>query len=268
MTTWQPLLSADLGELKRLVNTMGARILVQAVVGRTPPSPLDRFALVRTLQAGLGELADDASLLNLVPLVARPDDPTRQALLSALVARAHGATHVMAPHDAEAAEVLSEHADEVGVTVLPQPTSGSATLGVAAVHDRLARGEPIPDVVAPPAVLDELRAAVPPRSRRGFTVFFTGLSGSGKSTVANVVATRLRETGGRRVSLLDGDLVRRHLSSELGFSREDRNTNVLRIGYVASEVTKHGGIAVCAPIAPYDHIRRQNRHRTLGIGAT
>jgi sulfate adenylyltransferase len=108
-------------------------------------------------------------------------------------------------------------------------------------------------------VIVELRRTYPPRSKQGFTVFFTGLPSSGKSTLANVLITRLMEIGGRPTTLLDGDLVRKHLSSELGFSKEHRDINIRRIGWVASEITKNGGIAVCAPIAPYDRIRREVR---------
>jgi sulfate adenylyltransferase len=108
-------------------------------------------------------------------------------------------------------------------------------------------------------VEEELRKSSPPRARQGFTVFFTGLSGSGKSTVANVLLVKLLEMGGRPVTLLDGDLVRKHLSSELGFSKEHRDINIRRIGFVASEITKNGGIAICAPIAPYDSVRKDVR---------
>jgi sulfate adenylyltransferase len=117
----------------------------------------------------------------------------------------------------------------------------------------------VPDWFSFPEVLDELRKAYPPRSRQGFTVFFTGLSGSGKSTVARALTVRLMEMGGRRVSLLDGDIVRTHLSSELGFSKAHRDINIRRIGFVASEITKHGGTAICAPIAPYRATRRAVR---------
>jgi len=110
-----------------------------------------------------------------------------------------------------------------------------------------------------PPVEKELLKSSPPRHQQGFTVFFTGLSGSGKSTIANVLLVKLLEVGGRPVTLLDGDLVRKHLSSELGFSKEHRDINIRRIGFVASEITKNGGIAICAPIAPYDHIRKENR---------
>jgi len=110
------------------------------------------------------------------------------------------------------------------------------------------------------AAKEEHRLAFPSKDEAGLTLFFTGLSGSGKSTIARLVFARLLEKGGaRKISLLDGDLVRKHLSSELGFSREHRNINVLRIGYVASEVTRHGGVAICAPIAPYDEIRKEVR---------
>ena len=105
----------------------------------------------------------------------------------------------------------------------------------------------------------ELRRSFPPRHKQGVTIFFTGLSGSGKSTIANVLMTKFLETGGRPVTLLDGDLVRKHLSSELGFSKEHRDINIRRIGYVASEITKNGGIAICAPIAPYDATRKHVR---------
>src|SRR5207253_4722945 len=120
-------------------------------------------------------------------------------------------------------------------------------------------GRDLPAWFTSPAVAAELRRSYPPRARQGLTVFFTGLSGSGKSTIANVLLARLLEMGGRPVTLLDGDIVRRHLSSELGFSKEHRDINIRRVGFVASEITKNGGIALCAPIAPYDATRREVR---------
>src|SRR6202008_2904695 len=127
------------------------------------------------------------------------------------------------------------------------------------LRNRLAEGRDIPTWFTYPQVVTELRRTYPPRHRQGFTVFFTGLSGSGKSTIANVLLVKLLEMGGRPVTLLDGDIVRKHLSSELGFSKEHRDLNILRIGYVASEITKNGGIAICAPIAPYEATRREVR---------
>ena len=134
------------------------------------------------------------------------------------------------------------------------------------LRERLARGREIPSWFTFPAVADELARSHPPRRRQGVTLLFTGLSGSGKSTIANVLLVKLLEMGGRPVTLLDGDLVRKNLSSELGFSREHRDINIRRIGYVASEITKNGGIAICAPIAPYDEVRRQVRAMIEPLG--
>jgi sulfate adenylyltransferase len=135
----------------------------------------------------------------------------------------------------------------------------------SAIVARLATRD-VPPWLFSPAELERLHEAFVPRTRQGFTVFFTGLSGSGKSTIAGALRVRLMELTGRPVTLLDGDLVRRHLSSELGFSREHRDLNILRIGWVAAEITRHGGIVVCAPIAPYDAIRKQVRAMVEAAG--
>jgi len=139
--------------------------------------------------------------------------------------------------------------------------AGARTLSLSGtqLRDRLAKGTEIPEWFTFPEVAEELRRTHPPRHEQGFTVFFTGLSGSGKSTVANVLRVKLLEMGGRPVTLLDGDVVRKNLSSELGFSKEHRDLNIRRIGFVASEITKNGGIALCAPIAPYDAVRKEVR---------
>src|SRR5690606_28632994 len=131
---------------------------------------------------------------------------------------------------------------------------------------RLQEGVDIPEWFSFPEVVAELRRTHPPRHKQGFTVFFTGLSGSGKSTIANALMVKLMEMGGRPVTLLDGDVVRKHLSSELGFSKEHRDLNILRIGYVASEITKNGGVAICAPIAPYASTRRAVRDMIEPLG--
>jgi sulfate adenylyltransferase len=132
---------------------------------------------------------------------------------------------------------------------------------------RLHEGLEIPEWFSFPAVVGELRRRYPPRNQQGFTVFFTGFSGSGKSTIANALMVKLMEMGGRPVTLLDGDIVRKNLSSELGFSKEHRDLNIRRIGYVASEITKNGGIAICAPIAPYSTTRRAVREDVEAFGA-
>jgi sulfate adenylyltransferase len=139
------------------------------------------------------------------------------------------------------------------------PGLKTVTISGTELRDRLATGREIPEWFTYPEVAAELRRTHPPRARQGFTVFFTGLSGSGKSTIANALLVKLLEMGGRPVTMLDGDLVRKHLSSELGFSKEHRDINIRRIGYVASEITKSGGIAICAPIAPYDATRKAVR---------
>jgi sulfate adenylyltransferase len=218
----------------------------------------------------------------------------REALWHAIIRKNHGCTHFIVGQDHaspaadpegepfyglyEAQELLAEYEEELGVTMLPfrmlvyvkerdqylpvdEIPEGVTTWSMSAseLNARLDDGREIPDWFTFPDVTKELRRRHPPRSKKGFTVFFTGLSGSGKSTVANVLRTKLLEAGGRSVTLLDGDIVRRNLSSELGFSKEHRDLNIQRIGFVASEITKGGGIALCAPIAPYSHVRRQNR---------
>ncbi|PYQ42820.1 MAG: adenylyl-sulfate kinase, partial [Acidobacteria bacterium] len=134
------------------------------------------------------------------------------------------------------------------------------------LRQRLAEGRDIPEWFTFPEVVKALRRTHPPRKEQGFTVFFTGLSGAGKSTIANGLLVKLLEVGGRPVTLLDGDEVRKHLSSELGFSRAHRDLNIQRIGYVASEITKNGGIAICAPIAPYDAVRKTVREMIQPVG--
>jgi sulfate adenylyltransferase len=157
--------------------------------------------------------------------------------------------------------------DDVYVPIDEVP-QGKETLSISGTELRrkLATGESIPQWFTYPEVASELRRSHPPKNRQGFTVFFTGLSGSGKSTVANAVMVKLLEIGGRPVTILDGDLVRKHLSSELGFSKEHRDLNIRRIGFVASEITKHGGIAICAPIAPYNSVRAEVRGLVAGQG--
>lgn len=209
------------------------------VIASSDPTEEDAKRLLRLqcLDAVLPAYAADRVLIWLLPLPRR-EDPVDDLLLAATAARNGGCTHVLstAPLDGGAAEAVQ---------------SFCRSLNVALVHEPIRdRDEAFPEVA-------RLLAAT--QRRRGFTLFFTGLSGSGKSTIANLVRARLLERTGRPVTLLDGDLVRQHLSSELGFSREHRDLNIRRIGFVASEITKHGGIAICAPIAPYDSIRREVR---------
>jgi sulfate adenylyltransferase len=180
------------------------------------------------------------------------------------------------PYDAQ--ELFREYESELEVEMVPfrqmvyvenraeympedEVPEGSRVLNISGTEQRrrLNEGKELPAWFTPAAVALELRRSYPPRSSQGVTVFFTGLSGSGKSTIASVLLVKLMEIGGRPVTLLDGDLVRKNLSSELGFSREHRDLNIRRIGFVAAEITKNGGVAVCAPIAPYDATRREVR---------
>jgi sulfate adenylyltransferase len=181
------------------------------------------------------------------------------------------------PYDAQ--DLFKEYEEELGVRMVPfrqmvyvedrdeympddEVPDGARVLNISGTEQRrrLNEGRELPEWFTPAAVAAELRQSYPARARQGVTVFFTGLSGSGKSTIASVVLVKLLEMGGRPVTLLDGDIVRKHLSSELGFSKEHRDINIRRIGFVASEITKNGGIAICAPIAPYDSTRREVRN--------
>lgn len=270
-----------------------ANLLVHPSVGLTKPGDIDHYVRVRCYEALLGRYPQHTVKLALLPLAMRMAGP-REALWHAIIRRNHGCTHLIVgrdhagpgadaagrpfygPYDAQ--EVVRAHEAELGVTMVPfrnmvyvedrdgflpddEVPAGSRVLNLSGteLRRRLAEGRDIPHWFTYPEVAAELQRSHPPRSHQGFTVFFTGLSGSGKSTIANVLLSRFLEMGGRPVTLLDGDIVRKHLSSELGFSRRDRDINIRRIGFVASEITKNGGIALCAPIAPYDAVRKEVR---------
>jgi sulfate adenylyltransferase len=269
-----------------------ARLLLHPVVGMTKPGDIDHYTRVRAYRAIMPLYPSGVADLALLPLAMRMAGP-REALWHGIIRKNFGCTHLIVgrdhagpgadasgvpfygPYDAQ--ELFASVADEIGVTMVPfrelryDPKRGrnvtdkepgfrtALTVSGQELRELLAAGQEIPDWFTFGSVVGELRRTHPPRLDQGFTVFFTGLSGSGKSTIANVLRVRLLEAGDRSVTLLDGDLVRRNLSSELGFSREHRDLNVYRIGYVASEITKHRGIAICAPIAPYEEVRQQVR---------
>ncbi|HEY6359522.1 MAG TPA: bifunctional sulfate adenylyltransferase/adenylylsulfate kinase [Vicinamibacterales bacterium] len=259
----------------RAARDLDASVLIHPAVGLVPPDDPDFYMLVRCWEHMLATYPDGVADLNLVPLAPRMAG-AREALWRAIVSRNYGCTHVLIPPD-HAAPVKS-HAPEIGIEAvsarrmmfvpgldayLPhdEVPAGQATrdLSPAELRALLENGGEIPDWFSFPSIVRELRHTHPPRSCQGFTVFFTGLSGSGKSTIANALLVRLMQCARRPVTLLDGDIVRKHLSSELGFSKEHRDLNIRRIGYVASEITKAGAVAICCPIAPYDQVRQEVR---------
>ncbi|TDD63639.1 adenylyl-sulfate kinase [Actinomadura rubrisoli] len=261
VATREPLHRKQLGQLRQVAERLGARVLVLPMLSGEHDE-----SLVRALLAVRRELPEGARIVP-VPLPAR-DDPDRDVLLHAHIAAAYGATHLLAERETEGTaippvvpEPWAYDADvEVWRPVARiEPDHVQAELTPERLGELLDAGEPVPDWFTPPAVAAELALARPPKRSRGITVFFTGLSGSGKSTVARGLADALVERGGRTVTLLDGDVVRRTLSAGLTFSRADRDLNIRRIGFVAAEITRHGGVAICAPIAPYAATRAEVR---------
>ena len=277
-----------------------ANLLIHPVVGLTKPGDVDHYTRVRCYQALLHRYPSQTAMLSLLPLAMRMGGP-KEAVWHAIIRKNYGCTHLIVgrdhagpgsdsngnafydPYDAQ--ELLHTHEEELVVTMVPfkmmvyvealdsyvpvdEVPDGKRTLNISGteLRERLAEGKDIPEWFTFLDVAQELRRSHPPRQQQGLTVFFTGLSGSGKSTIANALLVKLLEVGGRSVTLLDGDLVRKNLSSELGFSKEHRDLNIRRIGYVASEITKNGGVAVCAPIAPYDAVRKDVRRDVAPVG--
>jgi sulfate adenylyltransferase len=272
-----------------------ANLLIHPVVGVTQPGDLDHYTRVRCYQAMLSHYPQHTVKLALLPLAMRMAGP-REALWHAIIRKNFGCTHIIigrghaspggefyGPYEAQ--QLVAAHQEELGITMVPFNTvvyvedadayypddavpEGARVLHISGtdLRSRLAEGREIPRWFTFPDVAAALRRRHPARHRQGFTVFFTGLSGAGKSTVANALFVKFLEIGGRPVTLLDGDIVRKNLSSELGFSRKDRDINIRRIGFVASEITKNGGIAICAPIAPYDKVRREVREMIEPMG--
>lgn len=284
----------------RAAKQVGANLLIHPSVGMTKPGDVEYYVRVRCYQALLSRYPQGTVKLSMLPLAMRMGGP-REAVWHAIIRKNHGCSHLIVGRDHagpgndangkpfygpyEAQELLRKHEQELGVTMVPfqmmvyledqgvyvpedEVRNGARTLNISGteLRHRLAEGREIPAWFTFPDVAKELQRSYPPRHRQGFTVFFTGLSGSGKSTIANILRVKFLEMGGRPVTLLDGDVVRKHLSSELGFSKEHRDLNIHRIGYVASEITKNGGIAICAPIAPYDSVRQDVRSMIEPLG--
>ncbi len=280
-----------------------ANLLIHPVVGLTKPGDVDHFTRVRCYEAVLDKYPQSTTTMSLLNLAMRMAGP-REAVWHGLIRANHGCTHFIVGRDHagpgknsagedfygpyEAQDLFRAHQDEIGVEMVDfkhmvyvqeraqyepadeiKDKDDVTILNISGteLRRRLSEGLEIPEWFSFPQVVTELRKTKPPRSKQGFTVFFTGFSGSGKSTIANALMVKLMEMGGRPVTLLDGDIVRKNLSSELGFSKEHRDLNIRRIGYVASEITKNGGIAICAPIAPYATTRRAVREDVEAFGA-
>ncbi len=277
-----------------------ANLLIQPVVGMTNPGDVDHYTRVRCYEHIINHYPEQTTTLSLLNLAMRMAGP-REALWHAIIRKNYGCTHFIVGRDHagpgkrpdgqpfyppyQAQELYAQHEAELDISMVPfqqvvyvedkaqyipvdetTPDMKIAKLTDSEFRRRLQEDLEIPEWYSYPQIIDELRKMHPPRHEQGFTLFFTGLSGSGKSTIANALLMKLLEIGNRRVTLLDGDIVRQTLSSELGFSKEHRDLNIMRISYVASEITKNGGIAICAPIAPYTTTRRKVRDLIEPLG--
>ena len=282
------------------IKDLNAKLLVHPVVGMTKPGDVDHYTRVRCYEHVLKKYPENTALLSLIPLAMRMAGP-REALWHAIIRKNYGCTHLIIGRDHagpgndkngnpfygpyEAQEIIEKYKDEIGIQMVPfkflvylpeqniykpidEVPDGTEykTVSGSELREYLDKGMNIPDWFTYKEVAEELQRSRPKKTERGLTIFFTGLSGSGKSTLANGLLVKLLENGNRPVTLLDGDIVRTHLSSELGFSKEHRSLNVTRIGYVASEITKNKGIAICAPIAPYQDDRKSNRKLISKLG--
>ncbi|MBW2127043.1 MAG: bifunctional sulfate adenylyltransferase/adenylylsulfate kinase [Deltaproteobacteria bacterium] len=291
--TRNPIHRAQFEMTLRAMREAKANLLLLPVVGMTKPGDFDHYTRVRCYRAVARHYPPESFILNLLPLAMRMAGP-REALLHAIICKNFGCSHFIVGRDHaspgndksgkpfygkyDARDLVKVYSKELGISVvsfeemvyLPfedefrtrdQVPEGTQTISLSGteIRERIKAGRRIPKWATFKEVIDELYRAYPPPSKQGFTIFLTGLSGAGKSTIAKVLYSRFLEMGDRPVTLLDGDIVRRNLSSELGFSKEHRDINVRRIGFVASEITKNRGIAICAPIAPYASTRAEVR---------
>jgi sulfate adenylyltransferase len=277
-----------------------ANLLLLPIAGMTKPGDFDHYTRVRCYREVTRHYPPDSFILNLLPFTMHMAGP-REALLQTIISKNYGCTHFIIGHNHagpgrdkngksfyesnEAQKLTSEYSEEIDIKIISfdemvylpfedeysfvdQVPEGSKTLSLTGsdIRERILTGRKIPKWATFPEVVEELQKAYPPPHKQGFTVFLTGLSGAGKSTVAKVLFSRFLEIGDRPVTLLDGDIVRRNLSSNLKFTKEDRDINVRRIGFVASEITKNRGIAICAPIAPYESTRSEIRSTIESYG--
>ncbi|MDD2695391.1 MAG: bifunctional sulfate adenylyltransferase/adenylylsulfate kinase, partial [Anaerolineales bacterium] len=279
---------------KRAAEEVNGSLLIHPVVGMTKPGDVDHYTRVRVYRSLVENYYDSSrTLLSLLPLAMRMAGP-REAIWHAIIRRNHGANYFIIGRDHagpgndshgkpfygpyEAQAMLEQYAEEIGVHPIPfrelvylaeeeryeegpKVPEGAKIYSISGTQvreDYLAKGRSLPEWFTRKETAEILQQMYPPRYKQGFCIWFTGLSGSGKSTTAEVLTSLLLERG-RQITLLDGDVVRTHLSKGLGFSREDRDTNILRIGFVAGEIARHGGAVICAAISPYRATRNEVR---------
>ncbi len=298
--TRNPMHRAHLELTQRAAAGVGAHLLIHPSVGMTKPGDIDHFIRVKCYQKLLGYYPEGSATLSLLPLAMRMAGP-REALWHAIIRKNYGATHFIVGRDHAgpgkdsqgndfydpyaAQDLVKAYAREIDIEVVPfrevvyvkdddnyqpidevSPGKKILTISGTQLRKMLNEGTEIPEWLSFPEIIKELKKVYPKQSEQGFTVFFTGLSRSGKSTIAKALAVKLMEIQHRPLTILDGDIIRTHLSSELGFSKEHRSLNVRRVGFVASEITKNRGIAICAMIAPYELDRKYNRDLIKGYG--
>ena len=289
-------------ELTRLaMEQHNAKLLIHPVIGISKPGDIDHFTRVKCYQHIIKHYPENSVELSLINLAMRMAGP-KEALWHAIIRKNYGCNYIIIgrdhagpgvdakgkpyyqPYDAQ--ELISQYQEELEIKMVPfqemvfaknkrnylpldqiKEEDQIETLSGTQFKELLKQGTEIPNWYSFPEVVHELRRRYPKLHNQGLTVFFTGLSGAGKSTLANALVYKLMEMEDRPITLLDGDIVRQHLSSELGFSKEDRDIHVKRIGYVASEITKHGGVAICAPIAPYSNTRKTVRNMIDEVGS-
>lgn len=277
-----------------------ANLLLLPIAGMTKPGDFDHYTRVRCYREVTRHYPPDSFILNLLPYTMHMAGP-REALLQTIISKNYGCTHFIVGHNHaglgqdkngksfyesnDAQKLTEEYSKEIDIKIISfdemvylpfedeysfvdQVPEGTKTISLSGsdIRERILSGRQIPKWATFPEVVEELRKAFPPPHKQGFTVFLTGLSGAGKSTIAKVLYSRFLEIGDRPVTLLDGDIVRRNLSSNLKFNKEDRDINVRRIGFVAGEITKNRGIAICAPIAPYESTRSEIRSAIESYG--
>jgi sulfate adenylyltransferase len=299
--TRNPLHRAHRELMARAAQEKQAHVLLHPVVGITKPGDIDYVTRVRCYQKLLNYYPEGSVTLSLLPLAMRMAGP-REALWHAIIRKNYGCTHFIVGRDHagpgkdstgkdfygpyEAQELAQKYAHEIGIEIVPfkemvyvaqedryyptdelQPHHTVLSISGTQLRKLLREGKDIPAWFSYPEIVAELRKAYPEKSKQGFTLFLTGFSGSGKSTIAQALAVKLMELQYRPITLLDGDVIRTYLSSELGFSREHRSLNVRRVGFVAQEITKNGGCALCPLIAPYAQDRLFNRNLISARGS-